>query len=294
MIDYHVHCDYSIDAEGPAEEYAERALEKGLKGICFTTHCDLDPTRSHHDGRVRLRGEVVPVTSDWLDSYIADIERVAGAFSPRGLEVLCGLEIGYVPGIERLIERTVEGRPLDFIVGGVHTLEGVDIVSSGESTGYFKGHTPRQVCERYFESVGEAVASGLFDCIAHLDIYKRCGLDFYGDALSGAHLGLAEPVLAAVATRDICLEINGGGLRKGLRWPYPSPDLLEAARELGVRHVTLGSDGHRPEDVGSGIARCLESAREKGFTSIATFRERVRRELPIGDLHDERQEHQPK
>jgi len=281
MVDYHVHCDYSVDAEGSVRDYAEKALEQGLKEICFTTHCDLDPVRRHHDGRVRVDGEVVEVTSDWLGSYVARVGTAADAFAGKGLTVRCGLEIGFTPGIEDLIEPVIDAFDFDFILGGVHTLDGMDIVSSRESSACFSQKSPREVCEAYCHDLSEAVHSGLFDGIAHLDIYKRLGLDFYGEPLNVAHRGLVEPILEEMVGRGLSLEINSGGLRKGLRWPYPSPDILKAAREIGIRYVTTGSDAHRPDQVGYGIEACLDSARDAGFDHVVVFERRSRREIPL-------------
>jgi histidinol-phosphatase (PHP family) len=272
MVDYHVHCDYSVDADGSVAEFAEQALEKGLKEICFTTHCDLDPLRRHHDGRVRLRGDIVEVTSDWLGSYVEEVRKSSDALEGRGLAVRCGLEIGFTPGIEGMIEPVLDG---------VHTLDGVDIVSARESTDYFSQKSPREVCEVYYHDLGEAVRSGLFDCIAHLDIYKRCGLDFYGEPLNVAHRGLVEPLLEEMAVRGLSLEINSGGLRKGLRWPFPSPDILKAAREAGLADVTTGSDAHKPDQVGYGLEACFDSARDAGFDRIVVFRRRSKQEIPL-------------
>jgi histidinol-phosphatase (PHP family) len=288
MVDFHVHCEYSADAGGTIEQYARTALKKGLKHICFTTHCDLDPERRHHDGRVRFKGEIVDVTSDWIASYVEEIREASFRYLDTGLRILCGLEMGYTPGIEHLIEPIIDSFPFDFILGGVHTLAGIDIVSAGESSEYFETRTPRQVCEEYYRDLGEAVTSDLFDCIAHIDIYKRCGLDFYGEPLSTAHRGLVEPVLAEIARRDLSLEINSGGLRKGLRWPYPSPDILKAAREAGVLHVTPGSDCHRPEDVGYGLDDCLAVVRNAGYDEIVVFEARAKMQVPIGQSSDKR------
>ncbi len=285
MVDYHVHCDYSIDAGGSVAEFADQALEKGLKEICFTTHCDLDPVRRHHDGRVRLNGSEVEVTSDWLGSYVEQVRNSSDAMRGRGLTVRCGLEIGYTPGLESMIEPVLGAFDFDFILGGVHTLDGVDIVSAGESTDYFLQKSPREVCEAYYHDLGEAIRSGLFDGIAHLDIYKRCGLDFYGEPLNVAHRGLVEPLLEEMVGRGLSLEINGGGLRKGLGWPFPSPDILKAARDAGLADITAGSDAHQPDQVGFGLEACLKAARDAGFDRIAVFERRSRRGIPLQQVY---------
>ncbi len=271
MIDYHVHCDYSIDAEGAAREYVKRAVEKGVRRMCFTTHCDLEPERRHHDGRVRRGGEIVDVTSDWLPSYIGDVREAAAVAAEAGVEVYCGLEIGFVPGIEKMIEEFIAPFDFDFLLGGIHTLRGMDIVSDRESSEYFKGRSPRQVCEDYYSCVEQAVDFGLFDSIAHLDIYKKCGLDFYGSDLAEAHRDFIGPVVEKMAAAGLALEVNSAPLRKGRASPYPSLDILSAAREAGVTRLTFGSDCHRPGEVADRIDRCFALAREAGYAEVCAF-----------------------
>ncbi len=284
MIDYHVHCDYSVDAEGSAAEYVARAVKMGVRRICFTTHCDLEPGRRHHDGRVRVAGKIIDVTSDWLESYIGDVREAAGRVAADETEVHCGLEIGFVPGIEKMIEDFVAPFDFDFILGGIHTLRGIDIVSTRESAEYFKERTPRQVCEDYYSYVAEAVAFGLFDSIAHLDIYKKCGLDFYGSDLNKAHRGLLEPALEKIAGAGLALEVNSAGLRKGRSQPYPSPDILGEASEAGVTGLTLGSDCHSPEEIASDIDTCIGLARDAGYSEVIAFAARKPFIIPFEEL----------
>jgi len=284
MLDFHAHCDYSIDAEGTVDQYARAALRAGLSHICFTTHCDLDPARLEHDGKVRMGGMVVDVNSAWLESYIAETMTARELYADRGLKVLCGLEIGYVPGIEALIEETTDGHQFDYVLGGIHTLGGIDIVSPRECAQYFGTRSAREVCAEYFGYLGGAVSSGLFDCIAHIDIYKRCGLELLGDDLKYAHHDFIAPVLDEMVRRDICLEVNSGGLRRGLESPYPSLDILEQAHAAGVGLPTVGSDCHRPEDVGHGIGSCLGLARRAGYGGVAVFERRKRTTLSIEEL----------
>jgi histidinol-phosphatase (PHP family) len=284
MIDYHVHCDYSVDAGGAIDEYVTSAVDRGVRRICFTTHCDLEPGRRHHDGRVRVGGKIIDVTSDWLESYKGDVEEATARVSADDVEVRCGLEIGFVPGIEKMIEDFVAPFDFDFILGGIHTLRGIDIVSTRESSEYFKGRTPRQVCEDYYSYVEEAAAFGLFDSIAHLDIYKKCGLDFYGGDLNSAHRDLLEPALEKIAAAGLALEVNSAGLRKGRSHPYPSPDILKGAREAGITGITLGSDCHSPEEIASDIDRCIGLAREAGYSEVVAFAARKPFVIPFEEL----------
>ena len=81
--------------------------------------------------------------------------------------------------------------------------------------------------------------------------------------------------------RGLTLEINSGGLRRGLNWPYPSPDILKTALDAGLSDITTGSDAHRPDQVGYGIRACLDSARDVGYERTVVFERRVKQQIPI-------------
>ena len=42
LWDTHMHCHYSGDSEAAPRDMIESAIKKGLSGICFTDHLDLD------------------------------------------------------------------------------------------------------------------------------------------------------------------------------------------------------------------------------------------------------------
>jgi histidinol-phosphatase (PHP family) len=91
----------------------------------------------------------------------------------------------------------------------------------------------------------------LFECLAHLDYLRRFGLAYFGPALDAEIMSRCQsdlfPVLAASRT---VLEVNTSAIRRGLEPYYPRIPLINAARRAGVDVHFLGSDAHRPEDVG--------------------------------------------
>jgi histidinol-phosphatase (PHP family) len=99
----------------------------------------------------------------------------------------------------------------------------------------------------YFELIVRAVGSGLFDAIAHLDLYKRFGLRYYGKEVSIIHRERIAPVFEAMVKHSVGMELNTSGLRKGAGEYYPSMDIINMGRKAGVSIAAMGSDAHRPE-----------------------------------------------
>jgi len=279
LSDYHVHPNYSMDAEPwSIERYCDRALDLGLKEICFTTHFECDPVRKDLDWRVRVNGQLVPMDQwGWIDHYFGEIETARQQYNRVGLTVKAGVEVGYDLGLEPVIEKLTRTYPWDFVMGSIHCLEHMAISSSRESAGYFPGRCWQQVCKEYYKVLREAVSSGLFDCIGHLDIYKRHGCQYLGQ-VQEIEAEFARDVLQLVARKEMGLEVNTSGLRRGDQC-LPSGELVKLAKECGIRIFTVGSDAHRLSELGLGIDVALRLLEEHNLSCYGFF-QRIPTELP--------------
>lgn len=250
--DYHIHPDFSIDASPVRiKDYCYRALELGLKDICFTTHVELDPVRKKIDNFAVLNGEKISVFNHtWLDKYFDDIIQAQREFKEDNLRVKAGIEVGYCMGCEKEIEEIVDNYPFDFVLGAIHCLEHIAISSMKESPNYFQSRSLSQVRTDYFSTLKEAVATGLFDAIAHIDIYQRYGLRYFGSKILKIHRGAIEPIFEEMARRKMGLEINTSSLRRGLNEFHPSREIVALAAQSGVKIFTIGSDAHSLEQLG--------------------------------------------
>ena len=251
--DWHVHPDYSLDATGTIDQYCQRALELGLKEICFTTHYDSDPFRKDEDPFIRIDGKIVPLSKDNVKRYIEDVRRADEKYSAQGLSVKAGLEADYAPHIEEKLGKDLACFDLDYRLGAVHCLDHIAITASKEAERYFKKRCAEEMVSEYYKALKQAVESGLFDVMAHLDTYKKYGLGFYGEKIFTLHRGLVEPVLELMAKNDVGMEINTGLLRKGHKEFSPGLEILNLALNMGVKIVTFGSDAHKVAHLGKGI-----------------------------------------
>lgn len=257
--DYHVHPNYSIDASPVAmHDYCLKALQLNLTEICFTTHVELDPRRDHLENFVLVDGRKVSVREKfWLDKYFREFRQVQRRFKDEGLTVRVGVEIGYCPGVEKDIEDLVNNYPFDYVLGAIHCLDHISISSKKESPDYFRQKSVTQMAEAYFQVLMEAVKTGLFDCLAHVDLYRRYGSGFYGDEILTVHRGRIEPVFQEMARRGMGLEINTSSRRRGLKEFHPSEEILALAVRCGITVFTVGSDAHSPAELGGDIDEAL-------------------------------------
>lgn len=281
LVDYHIHPGYSIDAEPISiEEYCRQAADLKLKEICFTTHLEVDPVRRNMDWFVRCGGRVRKMNDlCWLEEYLREIETAGRMYAPV-LAVKAGIEVGYEPGQEKRIERVLDNYPFDFVLGSIHCLKHVAISSRKECARYFTGKDCSRVADDYFDMLEAAVQTGLFDCIAHVDLYRRYGTGFLGRDVDSIHRGRIEGIFRLMARRGMGLEINTSGLRRGIDDLHPSAEIMRAAVENGIRIFTTGSDAHSLTETGQGMDRAFALLRS--FSLAATTYTRRKPDRIIG------------
>lgn len=268
MIDYHIHTNHSVDAKGSIQDYCEQALHVGLSEICFTNHCELDPERK--DNLIRFNGTMLPITQARIARLHDAIHEAACTYRSKGLIVKCGLEVGYFDGIESRLGAITRDLDFDFILGSIHCLNHVCIDSSKEYKEYFSKCSAERLLEEYYVAIEHLITSGLFDSVGHLDVYKKYGFGFYGESISHFSNPQVCKVFELIQKHDLAFEINTAGLRR-VNEIYPAALIMDCAREVGVTKLTLGSDAHKPEDLGKGLAEGIAYARSFGFNTVYGF-----------------------
>src|SRR6266513_270906 len=155
--DYHTHPQghrvqrYSQKLLQP---WIDQARKIGLRDIAFTDH------DRYHSG---------------VD--FSEIDRLRE--KNPDVKVRAGIELDNDPKSSAAGRKWVEQHwdKLDFVLGSVHFLERddqmFDTVPAGAAQ--FEGRNIDQVYEDYFRRVREIAATGLIDCLAHLDLVKIHG-----------------------------------------------------------------------------------------------------------------------
>lgn len=272
-VDYHLHTHVSHDGVGTIEEHARQAERIGLSEICFTEHLDFYLS---DDG---LSCSTIP-SGLQLERYLKEVREAAGRTS---VVLRVGLELDYKPETDRWVRELVHllSPSLDFILGSVHNVDAQGISDREGAMRYLQQRGAWQGCLDYYGVVEKAVATGLFDSFAHLDLMKRFRPENGELMKQGELMDRIVAILDLMAATGTGIEINGSGLGHDPGETYPSLELLKLARERGVEVLTVGSDSHRPETVGRHVAECLDLAREAGYTQLCAFERRVGRTVGI-------------
>ena len=172
----------------------------------------------------------------------------------------------------------LEDRDWDYVLGSVHFLAGQALDQEGEWDVWRDGD-PDRVWRRYFELLGEAARSGLFDIMAHPDLVKVHGAG--RPRPDGDLRRYYEPAVEAFADAGVAVEVSTAGLRKPARELYPARPLLEMVVDAGCP-IALSSDAHVPDQLGFRYEQAVDELAAVGVTELCVFESRERRLEPIG------------
>jgi histidinol-phosphatase (PHP family) len=274
LTDYHVHLrpdDLDADAAGyftgaNVDRYLAVAEERGIRELGV----------SEHVYRFRQALDVWdhPLwrenAQDDLDAYCVWVRNE----TPLRL----GIEADYLPAREDRLATLLDRCDWDYVIGSVHFVDDGAVDMRGDWDVWRSGDAEK-VWRRYFETLGEAARTGMFDIIGHPDLVKIWGADaplpegdlrrFYDIAMDG------------IAASGVAVEVSTAGLRKPVGEIYPARGFLEMCLEAGAP-VVLSSDAHRPDEVGYEYGRAVEWLDSLGVSELAVFERRERRLEPLG------------
>jgi histidinol-phosphatase (PHP family) len=216
--------------------------------------------------------------SFWRAEAKDDLDEYVG-FLRDYTDLRVGIEADFVVGKEDKLANLLDQTELDYVVGSVHFIGDQAVDHDGYDIWETNAHRPDEVWRRYFDTLGEAAATGLFDILAHPDLVKVWGP--HRPRPEGDLRRFYDRAMEGIAETRPAIEVSTAGLRKPVGELYPATAFLEMCLEAGCP-ISLSSDAHEPDHVGYGYERALEVLDSLGVRELAVFEGRERRLEPIG------------
>ena len=273
LTDYHVHlrpdeADASAAAyftDANVERYTEAAASAGITELGVSEH-------------IHRFTDALAIWDHPFWQLNATDDLAAYCEFVQSTPLRLGIEMDFVAGREDRIANVLDAHEFDYVVGSVHFVrnEAVDddVYDLWESVS-----DPDRVWKLYFETVAEAIATGLYDIAAHPDLVKVWGDGRPAPARDPRFY--YEPAVAAIAETDTAVEFSTAGWRKPVAEQYPARAFAEMCIEAGATFA-LSSDAHGPEQLGFEYERAVDTLSDWGVEEIAVFEGRTRRREPLG------------
>lgn len=253
MFDFHVHTSYSGDCNFEMESYIIPAIEKGLRGICFTDHIDID----------------FPGTTIFeidYDAYFNEIKRLKDKYSSK-LEILTGIEFGMQPHILDKETEFFSLKNFDYVLGSIHASNKKDLYGGA----FMLDKTVREAITGYFlDMIDCAKNFKNYNNLGHIDAIARYVEK--GSYTAAPYMDYIEELLRVLIHNGKGIELNTSGKRYGLPEFHPEPSILKLYNRLGGEIVTLGSDSHSPNTLGYGFEEASYTLQQCGFKYYTIYR----------------------
>jgi len=245
------------------EEMILAGIARGLSTMCFTEHNDFEyPDSPDESGSIFLLN---------TDSYLYDLLKLKEKYAAQ-IRILFGVELGLQPEATRTNAAYCKSHDFDFIIGSSHICHGKDPYYPA----FFQGRSKEAALREYFESILENLKKfSNFDVYGHLDYAVRYAPGKDAGYSYEKYADILDEILKLLLDKGKGLELNTGGIKSGMHDMHPCIGILKRYRELGGEIITVGSDAHNANDIGTHFGRAASVLEECGFRYYCVFEKRT-------------------
>lgn len=254
LWDTHIHSDFSHDGKASLEEMINAAKQRKLSGICITEHLDIADTENE-----------VSFPLD-LEAYVKKCKELS---EKEEFSVCTGIEFSIRPSFSQYLQQIANTHEFDFIIGSCHD------VPRREDQESDLCQMEEQMYAGYFLNILESVKTvDAFDVCGHIDYVVRYGSNQNKYYTYEKYADIIDEILRTLITHGKGIEINTSGLRYGLGQTHPTEKIIKRYHELGGEIITIGSDGHAPDQIAYGFDKVPYILKEAGFQYFTVFKKR--------------------
>jgi len=283
LWDYHTHNSRCNHAQGSILDYVKSAIKKNLIELGISDHAP---------------GDILPILPQFenckhysmsindFPEYIREIYFLSSKFKSK-IKIRCSTEISFSSSeVLKTQEKALEPylNKFDYIIGAIHIIhwEGVGAWSFNiphQSKSNLERYGANKIISGYYKMLKEMVKSDFIDIVAHFDNFKYM---FAPDEPTYTEdiWQIIYNVMDIIEKTGKVVEINTSGILKGLSNHFPSDDIV---KELIQRNIplTLGSDAHKPEQVGFMFEDFIIKAKKWNLTELYQFKKREKHPVKI-------------
>lgn len=264
---YHTHLVYCGHATGKTEDYVKKAIEDGYTELGISDHGPI-PKSWMTDKEYKML---------WLDeqmdfnffhkTYIPEINAAIKKYDSK-IKILKGIEIEYFEEKKEYFKQL--RAKLDYMILGMHYFKYENKFQTPYVPFNYKLVVP------YANAVAQALDSGLFDILAHPDIFmfyyiseEKKMYDFDSYCVEASKI-----IIEAAIRNNVYLEVNVGGFTKGIKkhddktsdYLYPRKEFWEIVKKYDKAKIIIGVDAHNPKELsGLEITTAISFANSLGL-----------------------------
>jgi histidinol-phosphatase (PHP family) len=288
LFNLHTHTFFSDGSSAPGK-YLKEALRQGFCVLGFSDH---SPVPFENNFAIK---------EERLDEYVNTIRKLSPTPVPsplgesikgRGITILLGLEIDFIPGITKPVEEYRAMSCFDYFIGSVHLvrngdypglwfIDGPDISIYDKGLHDFFHGDIRLGVKSYYHQINQMILTEKPDIIGHLDKIKMHNRNRYFKEDEKWYIQLVDETLDLIKENHCVVEVNTRGIyKKRSDSLYSGTDILRKINTMKIP-VTISSDAHKPKE----LSLCFEETKkilsEIGFKSLSLITPDGWKEVPL-------------
>ncbi len=277
LMDYHSHNRRCGHATGEIEDYVKVAIEKNLKEIGISDHFPLGAILDEPQFKEIIKGVSMEVKE--FPNYIKDIKYLKEKYKDK-IKVLISTEVNFATPGRALTSQKKILEPFmddyDYLLGAIHDIKWhespVIILDPREGSEALKKYGIEKINLEYINKLIKLVDTNFFDVIAHFDnnrILFRPDKPNYSQSIWQKLLDLLDKI----KNKGMAIEINTSGTLKGIGSQFPDDKIIKEIIQRDIP-LMLGSDAHRPKNIGYMFEKFIEKAKKWGLSHLCTYEKR--------------------
>ena len=249
---YHTHTKYCGHAKGDVEDYVKEALNLNMEELGISDHAPipLNHGMTKEEWEENYCYENMDINT--FDNLLKEIDNLKSKYN---IKLYKGCESEYLYNNDDWYKELRS--KLDYMILGIHFFNG-----EGRVLDTYKDITYKNV-DCYYECAKRAIETGLFDYLAHPDLYLFDYKSINGkNEFDNKAKEVCLKLIDLCVKHDIYFEINTNGLKyskdKNNRdlWLYPNIEFFMVVKEYMDKNpnklkLIIGADAHEPKALGN-------------------------------------------
>ena len=284
LRDYHTHSRRCGHGLGEIEDYVKAGIFKNLKEIGISDHFPVGAV--NRDPKLKEALKIASMEVEEFPRYIKEIKGLKEKYKNK-IGIRISTEIAFfTPGRaltrqKKVLEPFMDD--IDYIIGGIHDVKWHEspeiLLDPSLASEIFEKYGEDKLILEYLNKLIKLVDTTFFDVIAHFDYYRvmyRPNNPTYSQNLWQKLLDLLDKI----KNKGMAIEINTSATRKSLSNQFPDDEIIKEIIQRKIP-LLLGSDAHKPEEVGYMFEETLEKVKEWGLTHLCIYEKREQKLVKI-------------
>lgn len=256
--------EFCLHAENTLEEVVLAYIDQGFVWAGITEHMPPPADRFRYPDEVAA-GIPAEQLQHLFSRYVSTAKMLADQYRDK-IDIMVGFETETYAGSEDFIRQLKKTYPVDYIVGSVHHVDDMNFDFSESAYGKAVeriGGADALYC-RYFDIQHEMIRALEPEVVGHFDLVRIYDTDYPPRLQKPEIWDRIRRNLSLIRDLNLIMDLNMRSLQKGGTEPYPSANILQEARRLGIR-VLPGDDSHGMTSVGKNIDSGIRHLMDYGF-----------------------------